>query len=108
MRLYTKNVARVMIAMNQRVNENWKPHVAATGVTCYTCHRGKNVPEYAWIGDPGPDRARGMVSQSAQNIAAPAVGYSSLPYDPFSMFLAQENEYQRGLRYRTAHRQRAT
>ena len=37
-------VARVMIAMTQRTNEDWKAHVGDTGVTCYTCHRGKNVP----------------------------------------------------------------
>ena len=27
--------------MTQHINADWKPHVAATGVTCYTCHRGK-------------------------------------------------------------------
>ncbi len=91
-KVYTKNVARVMLAMTQRVNSNWQAHVAETGVTCYTCHRGKNVPEYAWSADPGPDRATGMVGQTNQNIAAAAVGYSSLPYDPFSTFLSQEND----------------
>jgi photosynthetic reaction center cytochrome c subunit len=85
--LYTKKVARVMIAMTQQINQDWATHVAPTGVTCYTCHRGKNVPQYAWSADPGPDRARGMVAQADQNIAAAAVGYSSLPYDPFSTFL---------------------
>ena len=38
---YTKVVARRMIQMTQHINADWKPHVAATGVTCYTCHRGK-------------------------------------------------------------------
>lgn len=88
--LYTKKVARVMIAMNQRINEEWQPHVAPAGVTCYTCHRGQNVPEYVWSEDPGPDRARGAVAQADQNIAAAAVGFSSLPYDPFTTFL-QDN-----------------
>lgn len=91
-KVYTKNVARVMLAMTQRINENWQPHVADTGVTCWTCHRGNNVPEYAWSADPGPERAGGMVGQSNQNISAPAVGYTSLPYDPFSMFLSEENQ----------------
>jgi photosynthetic reaction center cytochrome c subunit len=27
-----------------RINADWKTHVAGTGVTCYTCHRGKPVP----------------------------------------------------------------
>jgi photosynthetic reaction center cytochrome c subunit len=90
--VYTKRVARVMIAMTQRANAGWQPHVGKTGVTCYTCHRGKNVPEYAWTADPGPARATGMVAQTDQNIAAAAVGYSSLPYDPFSTYLADEQE----------------
>ncbi|MEM8659749.1 MAG: photosynthetic reaction center cytochrome PufC, partial [Pseudomonadota bacterium] len=75
--VYTKNVARAMIAMTQRINENWQSHVSTTGVTCYTCHRGKNVPEYIWSVDPGPERASGFVAQSEQNIASPAVGYAS-------------------------------
>ncbi|MEM1153560.1 MAG: photosynthetic reaction center cytochrome PufC [Pseudomonadota bacterium] len=90
--VYTKNVARWMIAMTQRINENWGSHVGETGVTCYTCHRGKNVPEYIWSIDPGPERARGLVAQSEQNIASPAVGYASLPYDPFTVFLQQQND----------------
>jgi photosynthetic reaction center cytochrome c subunit len=88
--LYTKKVARTMIAMTRDINNNWQSHVAPTGVTCYTCHRGQNVPQYAWSEDPGPDRATGMVAQADQNIAAPAVGYSSLPYDPFSTFLTEQ------------------
>ena len=46
--LYTKKVSRVMIAMTQNANENWGAHVGGAGVTCYTCHRGNNVPEYVW------------------------------------------------------------
>ena len=45
---YTKVVARRMIEMTQHVNADWKLHVAATGVTCYTCHRGNPVPTYVW------------------------------------------------------------
>ena len=42
--LYTKVVARRMLQMTQHINADWQPHVGATGVTCYTCHRGKHVP----------------------------------------------------------------
>ena len=42
--VYTKVVARRMLQMTQHINADWKPHVGATGVTCYTCHRGKPVP----------------------------------------------------------------
>ena len=61
--LYTKKVARVMIAMTQNANENWGAHVGGAGVTCYTCHRGNNVPEQVWtIGVP-PRRAENMIIQ---------------------------------------------
>ena len=39
-KLYTKVVARRMLQMTRDINANWKKHVGATGVTCYTCHRG--------------------------------------------------------------------
>jgi photosynthetic reaction center cytochrome c subunit len=87
---YTKVVARRMLAMTRDVNINWQSHVKQTGVTCYTCHRGKPVPEYTWAANPGPRAARGMAGYRAgQNIAAPSVGLSSLPYDPFTPFLLE-------------------
>jgi photosynthetic reaction center cytochrome c subunit len=52
--LYTKVVARRMIQMVQHVNSGWKSHVAETGVTCYTCHRGQPVPANIWFNNPGP------------------------------------------------------
>ena len=47
--LYTKLVARRMFQMTWEVNANWTSHVGETGVNCYTCHRGNNVPEYIWF-----------------------------------------------------------
>jgi photosynthetic reaction center cytochrome c subunit len=38
---YTKVVARRMIEMTRHINADWSAHVAKTGVTCYTCHRGR-------------------------------------------------------------------
>jgi len=46
---YTKIVARKMIEMTRHINGNWKNHVAETGVTCYTCHRGNPVPTNVWF-----------------------------------------------------------
>jgi photosynthetic reaction center cytochrome c subunit len=89
--IYTKQVARVMIDMTQRANEHWQDHVGETGVTCYTCHRGKPVPEEVWTNDPGPPHARGLMS-ARQNIASSRVGYTSLPYDPLTPFLEGEDE----------------
>jgi photosynthetic reaction center cytochrome c subunit len=41
---YTKRVARRMLQMVRHVNTDWTSHVAKTGVTCYTCHRGNLIP----------------------------------------------------------------
>jgi photosynthetic reaction center cytochrome c subunit len=89
--IYTKVVSRRMIQMTQSTNADWKDHVADTGVTCYTCHRGKPVPEYVWVTDPGPGQASG-VAPTGQNVASKSVAYASLPYDPFTPFLLQDND----------------
>lgn len=86
--LYTKKVARQMLAMTRYINTSWQPHVAQTGVTCYTCHRGKPVPEYVWFKDPGPKTAKGFTASNAgQNYPVAAQGLATLPYDPFTPFL---------------------
>ena len=83
--VYTKVVARRMIQMTKAINTQWKPHVAETGVTCYTCHRGQPVPANLWSINPGAKQAGGMAaSRMGQNQASAVVGYTSLPYDPFT------------------------
>jgi photosynthetic reaction center cytochrome c subunit len=47
--IYTKLVARRMIQMTRTINGSWSQHVANTGVTCYTCHRGKPLPPGLWF-----------------------------------------------------------
>jgi photosynthetic reaction center cytochrome c subunit len=86
---YTKVVARRMIEMTRHVNADWKTHVAATGVTCYTCHRGQPVPANVWHA-PAPARtnANFIGDRAGQNAPARSVAYASLPNDPFSPFLA--------------------
>ena len=85
--VYTKVVARRMIQMVQHINADYKPHVAATGVTCYTCHRGNPVPANIWFTDPGPVNSGRRDHRPGTGIAAASVGDSSLPYDPFTPFL---------------------
>lgn len=86
--LYTKVVARRMIQMVQHVNSGWKTHVAQTGVTCYTCHRGQPVPARIWFNNPGPVQAGGMAqSPAGKNHPAAAANGSALPFDPFTPFL---------------------
>ncbi len=85
---YTKKVARVMLAMTQRANQDYGDHVGNAGVTCYTCHRGKNIPEYVWTTDPGGPHAAGITT-AMQNIASEAAGNTSLPFDPFTPYFEQ-------------------
>jgi photosynthetic reaction center cytochrome c subunit len=85
---YTKVVARRMIEMTQHINVGWKPHVAATGVTCYTCHRGKAVPLQVWFKAPPQDLKSNFIGDRfGQNAPMKMVGLSSLTYDPYSLFL---------------------
>ncbi|WP_431281967.1 photosynthetic reaction center cytochrome PufC [Humitalea sp. 24SJ18S-53] len=84
---YRKQVARRMIEMVRHVNNGWTSHVQQTGVTCYTCHRGRPVPEQVWAAVP-EQGARGMAaSPRMQNRGEPSVGLTSLPHDPFSHYL---------------------
>jgi photosynthetic reaction center cytochrome c subunit len=87
---YTKVVARRMIQMTQYINADWKSHVAATGVTCYTCHRGKPVPAGVWFSAKAPVQdARSTGGHAGQNEPSKAVAFASLPSDPFTPFLSQ-------------------
>jgi photosynthetic reaction center cytochrome c subunit len=91
--LYTKVVARRMLQMVRHINTDWKAHVAETGVTCYTCHRGQPVPSNIWFNNPGPVQAGGQAQTPAgKNHPAPAAGETSLPFDPYTPFLEQNNE----------------
>jgi photosynthetic reaction center cytochrome c subunit len=90
---YTKVVARRMLQMTQNINQNWTTHVAATGVTCYTCHRGNNIPSNLWVNSTAPvgsDSGMGMAAMTpGKNAPAEAAGLASLPSDPFTPFLEQ-------------------
>ena len=90
--LYTKVVSRRMIQMVQHINADWKTHVAETGVTCYTCHRGQPVPANIWYHNPGPVQAGGFAqSPAGKNHPTAVANSSSLPFDPFTPFLEQDN-----------------
>ncbi len=89
---YTKVVARRMIQMTRDINSNWTSHVATTGVTCYTCHRGHPVPTNIWFSEPGGDTIAG------QNHPSDAVGSTSLPADPYSGFFAKGAEDSNSIR----------
>ena len=86
---YAKVVARRMLQMTQHINTDWKDHVAATGVTCFTCHRGNPVPAHVWFKTP-PSAAAGLLA--GQNAASHDVALASLPNDPFTPFLLKAAE----------------
>ncbi|MDP3520809.1 MAG: photosynthetic reaction center cytochrome PufC [Hydrogenophaga sp.] len=86
--LYTKVVARRMLEMTRQINSGWKTHVAETGVTCFTCHRGQPVPAQAWSAPAGQKQAgRAVGDDQGQNKPSATTGLTSLPYDPLSPFL---------------------
>ena len=87
-KLYTKVVARKMIAMTRHINADWKNHVAPTGVTCYTCHRGEPVPAKVWFTEPPHRASGGTTAQSnGQNHPSVQAGLTSLGIDPLTPYL---------------------
>jgi photosynthetic reaction center cytochrome c subunit len=91
--LYTKVVARRMFEMTRHINTDWHQHVANTGVTCFTCHRGNNVPAAIWYQNPGPQHASIYAGwKDGQNAPAESVRLASLPNDPFTAYLESPQE----------------
>lgn len=90
---YAKVVSRRMIQMTQDINANWDAHVGGAGVNCYTCHRGKNVPENIWFKDPATEATGGssfaMGALNGQNTPIEANGYTDLNTDPFSAYIVR-------------------
>ena len=89
--VYTKGVARRMLQMTWDINANWTDHVAETGVTCYTCHRGHPVPQNVWYREEEPGPTGGWAGYTAgQNTVS--VGLTSLHTDPFTALLGDYGE----------------
>lgn len=86
--LYTKVVARKMVQMTQTINSKWQNHVAQTGVTCYTCHRGQPVPKAVWFtANSQPQGSNFIGDKAGQNTPSASTKLASLPYDPFTPYL---------------------
>ena len=90
--MYTKIVSRRMIEMTRTINTTWKPHVAETGVTCYTCHRGQPVPANIWFSQKDHIAAGSAADNKGHNTPAPNASYSSLPRDAFTPLLASAGQ----------------
>ena len=90
--VYTKEIARHMLLMTQYINENWRSHVGAAGVTCGTCHRGAGAPQYTWNFQLPPGGLHGYAATATgENMPSPAADLSSLPSDPYTPFLLNAN-----------------
>jgi photosynthetic reaction center cytochrome c subunit len=91
---YTKRVARRMIQMVRHINSDWKAHVADTGVTCWTCHRGNAVPTGDWYSridaDAPPPYLGNKNHQYTPGIANN--GNTALLVDPLSTYLVRDND----------------
>lgn len=85
--LYPKRVGRRMLQMTMRLNGDWKLHVKNTGVTCYTCHRGNNVPQNIWFDVPEPAELGMLGNKAGQNSPSSVAGLSSLPETSLRPFL---------------------
>ncbi len=91
--MYTKVVARKMLTMTKKVNSEWGKHVGVVGVTCYTCHRGNNIPVNYWYKEDQPKQSPSMMTAgSLQNTASKTVGLASLPHDIFQPYLAEAKD----------------
>lgn len=89
--MYTHQVSRRMFQMTWQINSEWQSHVANTGVTCYTCHRGNPAPAHIWFTSGA--QATGIMGGTKEMArVSEAAAFSSLPEDPFTPFLLGDQE----------------
>lgn len=95
--LYTKVVARRMLQMTRNINHNWSQHVAQTGVTCWTCHRGKAIPSNHWtLPTALPSGIIG--NRHGQDNPVPESAYSSLPNASLALYLTGDPKVDQTIR----------
>ncbi|MBO0661737.1 photosynthetic reaction center cytochrome c subunit [Jiella sp. MQZ9-1] len=84
---YTKVVARRMLQMVRHINSKWPQHVAPSGVTCYTCHRGQNVPPWTWYeqNHAGDDQFMGKPRPWHLKAKTIRQFFPDVPYDKYLM-----------------------
>ncbi|MCU0648045.1 MAG: photosynthetic reaction center cytochrome PufC [Gemmatimonadaceae bacterium] len=75
--LYTKLVARRMLQMTRHINSQYGQHVGATGVTCYTCHRGKPVPNGIWYYTTADQYQRHYLDRDGGRVTSQTIGPSN-------------------------------
>jgi photosynthetic reaction center cytochrome c subunit len=75
--LYTKLVARRMLQMTRHINGQYSQHVKNTGVTCYTCHQGKPLPNGLWFYSSQTDYLRHYLDRDGARVISKTVAPSN-------------------------------
>ena len=75
--LYTKLVARRMLQMTRQINGQYSQHVKNTGVTCYTCHLGKPLPNGLWFYSSQTDYLRHYLDRDGARVITQQVAPSN-------------------------------
>ncbi|MGI4811440.1 MAG: photosynthetic reaction center cytochrome PufC [Janthinobacterium lividum] len=68
-----KIAARLMLSMTRTINADWSNHIAPSGVTCYTCHRGQPIPAETWFPQPPKPAKLWVAIQQPYNESADTV-----------------------------------
>ena len=71
--LYRKLTARRMLQMVRTINGQYASHVKNTGVTCYTCHLGKALPNGLWFYGNQNDYLRHYLDRDGARVMTQAV-----------------------------------
>jgi photosynthetic reaction center cytochrome c subunit len=75
--IYTKIVARRMLQMTRQINGQYSQHVKQTGVTCYTCHLGKPLPNGLWFYTTQTDYLRHYLDRDGARVVSQTVAPSA-------------------------------
>ncbi len=76
--LYTKVVSRRMLQMTRQINGQYSTHVKQTGVTCYTCHLGKPLPNGLWFYSSQNDYLRHYLDRDGARVVSQTVAPSNV------------------------------
>jgi photosynthetic reaction center cytochrome c subunit len=80
-----------MLRMTRHINTDWTTHVAATGVTCYTCHRGQPVPAKTWFSAPDRLVDGDSVVRPPQRLPTYAAANTALPIQALDDYLLHDD-----------------
>jgi photosynthetic reaction center cytochrome c subunit len=86
-----KQAARIMLGMTRHINADWRGHVGAAGVTCFSCHRGQPVPSEVWYQSP-PERGQAMVDRQEDYQEWARTVRNFFPNEGYEEYLLQDTQ----------------